>query len=113
MLDIDQEMSIISFTDDSISDDEIYKSGSSYSTSSISSESFLNQRQMNSAEILEENLDLETLKLDLTNTNTLKLYKINQDLQNINKHVDFLIYKLVCLFNFLLSKKGKQQFFIK
>jgi len=62
---------------------------------------------------IKENLDLETLKLDLTNPDTLKLYKVNQDLQNINNRVDFLIYKLVCLFNFLLSKKGKQQLFIK
>ena len=60
---------------------------------------------------LKQNLDLETLKLDLTNPDTLNLYKINQDLQNINNRVDFLIYKLVCLFNFLLSKKGKQQLF--
>ena len=60
---------------------------------------------------LKQNLDLETLKLDLTNQDTLNLYKINQDLQNINNRVDFLIYKLVCLFNFLLSKKGKQQLF--
>ena len=60
---------------------------------------------------LKQNLDLETLKLDLTNPDTSNLYKINQDLQNINNRVDFLIYKLVCLFNFLLSKKGKQQLF--
>lgn len=54
---------------------------------------------------LKENFNLESLSLDLTNHETLKLYKINQDLQTINKRVDFLIYKLVCLFNFLLSKK--------
>lgn len=54
---------------------------------------------------LRENLDLETLNLDLTNPDTLKLYKINQDLQNINNYVDYLIVKLVYLFNFLLSKK--------
>ena len=60
---------------------------------------------------LKQNLDLETLKLDLTNPDTSNLYKINQDLQNINNRVDFLIYKLVCLFNFLLCKKGKQQLF--
>jgi len=54
---------------------------------------------------LRENLNLETLNLDLTNHDTLKLYKINQDLQNINNYVDFLIVKLVYLFNFLLSKK--------
>jgi|UniRef100_A0A6C0H3H6 hypothetical protein len=75
--------------------------------------SILQNTLVNNEYTIKENLDLETLKLDLTNPNTLKLYKINQDLQNINKHVDFLIYKLVCLFNFLLSKKGKQQFFIK
>jgi hypothetical protein len=54
---------------------------------------------------LRENLNLETLNLDLTNHDTLKLYKINQDLQNINNYVDFLIVKLVYLLNFLLSKK--------
>lgn len=62
---------------------------------------------------LKENLNLETLietlNLDLTNQDTLKLYKMNQDLQNINNRVNFLIYKLLCLFNFLLSKKLDNQ----
>ena len=57
--------------------------------------SILQNTLVNNEYTIKENLDLETLKLDLTNPNTLKLYKINQDLQNINKHVDFLIYKLV------------------
>ena len=65
---------------------------------------------------LKENLNLETLietlNLDLTNQDTLKLYKMNQDLQNINNRVNFLIYKLLCLFNFLLSKKFDKQLLI-
>jgi len=60
-----------------------------------------------------KNLDLETLTLDLSNHDTLKLYKMNQELQNINNRVNFLIYKLICLFNFLLSKKSNNQLFIK
>ena len=71
--------------------------------------SILQSAIINNELALKENLNLESLKLDLTNPNTLKLYNINQDLQTINKHVDFLIYKLVCLFNFLLSKKCTSQ----
>ena len=61
---------------------------------------------------LKKNLDLEELTLDLSNPETLKLYKTNQELQSINNHVNFLIYKLVCLFNFLLSKKFDKQLLI-
>lgn len=71
--------------------------------------SILQSAIINNELALKENLNLESLKLDLTNPYTLKLYNINQDLQTINKHVDFLIYKLVCLFNFLLSKKCTSQ----
>ena len=71
--------------------------------------SILKNAIINNELSLKENLNLESLKLDLTNPYTLKLYKINQDLQTINKYVDFLIYKLVCLFNFLLSKKCTSQ----
>jgi hypothetical protein len=71
--------------------------------------SILQSAIINNELALKENLNLESLKLDLTNPCTLKLFKINQDLQTINKHVDFLIYKLVCLFNFLLSKKCTSQ----
>ena len=73
---------------------------------------FLNILQsaiLNNEIALKENLNIESLRLDLTNPDTLKLYKINQDLQTINNYVDFLIYKLVCLFNFLLSKKFTSQ----
>ena len=59
--------------------------------------------------MLKKNLNLEDLNLDLSNPETLKLYKTNQELQSINNHVNFLIYKLVCLFNFLLSKKCDMQ----
>lgn len=62
--------------------------------------------------MLKKNLDLEDLTLDLSNPETLKLYKTNQELQSINNHVNFLIYKLVCLFNFLLSKKFDIQLLI-
>lgn len=62
---------------------------------------------------LKRNLDLETKNLDLSNLETLKLYKMNLELQAINNRVDYLIYKLVCLFNFLLSKKFDIQLFIK
>jgi hypothetical protein len=62
---------------------------------------------------LKRNLDLETTNLDLSNLETLKLYKMNLELQAINNRVDYLIYKLVCLFNFLLSKKFDIQLFIK
>jgi hypothetical protein len=55
--------------------------------------------------MLKKNLDLEDLNLDLFNPETLKLYKMNLELKYINTKVDYLIYKLVCLFNFLLSKK--------
>jgi hypothetical protein len=55
--------------------------------------------------MLKKNLDLEDLNLDLANPETLKLYKMNLELKYINTKVDYLIYKLVCLFNFLLSKK--------
>lgn len=67
---------------------------------------------INNEYTLKQNFDLDNLKLDLTNHDTLNLYKVNRDLQNINNRVNFLIYKLVCLFNFLLSKKGRQQLFI-
>ena len=52
-------------------------------------------------------------RLQQINPETLKLYNANQELQAINKRVDFLIYKLVCLFNFLLSKKCDIQLLIK
>jgi hypothetical protein len=55
--------------------------------------------------MLKKNLDLKDLNLDLSNPETLKLYKMNLELKYINTKVDYLIYKLVCLFNFLLSKK--------
>ena len=55
--------------------------------------------------MLKKNLELEDLNLDLSNPETLKLYKMNLELKYINTKVDYLIYKLVCLFNFLLSKK--------
>ena len=67
---------------------------------------------INNEYTLKQNFDLDNLKLDLTNHDTLNLYKVNRDLQNINNRVNFLIYKLVCLFNFLLSKKGRHQLFI-
>ena len=67
---------------------------------------------INNEYTLKQNFDLDNLKLDLTNHDTLNLYKVNRDLVNINNRVNFLIYKLVCLFNFLLSKKGRQQLFI-
>ena len=63
--------------------------------------------------MLKKNLDLEDLTLDLSNPETLKLYKMNLELQYINTKVDYLIYKLVCLFNFLLSKKFDIQLLIK
>jgi len=62
--------------------------------------------------ILKKNLDLEDLNLDLSNPETLKLYKMNLELKYINTKVDYLIYKLVCLFNFLLSKKFDIQLLI-
>jgi len=62
---------------------------------------------------LQKNLDLKTMNLDLSNFETLKLYKMNLELQTINNRVNYLIYKLVCLFNFLLSKKFDTQLFIK
>ena len=74
--------------------------------------SIIQNTLINNEYTLKQNLDLDSLKLDLTNPDTLNLYKVNRDLQNINNRVDFLIYKLVCLFNFLLTKKGRQQLFI-
>ena len=65
---------------------------------------FQNALIMNES-MLKKNLDLEDLNLDLSNPETLKLYKMNLELKYINTKVDYLIYKLVCLFNFLLSKK--------
>jgi hypothetical protein len=62
--------------------------------------------------MLKKNLDLEDLNLDLSNPETLKLYKKNLELKYINTKVDYLIYKLVCLFNFLLSKKFDIQLLI-
>jgi hypothetical protein len=72
---------------------------------------------------LQKNLDLKTNNLDLSNLDlsnldlsnfeTLKLYKMNLELQTINNRVNYLIYKLICLFNFLLSKKFDIQLFIK
>jgi hypothetical protein len=62
--------------------------------------------------MLKKNLDLEDLNLDLSNPETLKLYKMNLELKYINNKVDYLIYKLVCLFNFLLSKKFDIQLLI-
>lgn len=75
--------------------------------------SIIQNTLINNEYTLKQNLDLDSLKLDLTNPDTLNLYKVNRDLVNINNRVDFLIYKLVCLFNFLLTKKGRQQLFIK
>ena len=74
--------------------------------------SIIQNTLINNEYTLKQNFDLDNLKLDLTNPDTLNLYKVNRDLQNINNRVNFLIYKLVCLFNFLLSKKGRQQLFI-
>jgi hypothetical protein len=62
--------------------------------------------------MLKKNLDLKDLNLDLANPETLKLYKMNLELKYINTKVDYLIYKLVCLFNFLLSKKFDIQLLI-
>jgi len=74
--------------------------------------SIIQNTLINNEYTLKQNFDLDNLKLDLTNHDTLNLYKVNRDLVNINNRVNFLIYKLVCLFNFLLSKKGRQQLFI-
>jgi hypothetical protein len=62
--------------------------------------------------MLKKNLDLKDLNLDLSNPETLKLYKMNLELKYINTKIDYLIYKLVCLFNFLLSKKFDIQLLI-
>lgn len=62
---------------------------------------------------LQKHLTMDTMTLDLSNPETFKLYKMNLELQSINTRVNFLIYKLVCLFNFLLSKKFDMQLFIK
>jgi len=81
-------------------------------TSSSTTSSFLSTLKnaiIKNESILKKNLDLEDLTLDLSNPETLKLYKTNQELQSINNHVNFLIYKLVCLFNCLLSKKFDKQ----
>ena len=82
----------------------------SSSTSSVLS--ILKTAIIKNESMLKKNLDLEDLTLDLSNPETLKLYKTNQELQSINNHVNFLIYKLVCLFNFLLSKKFDKQLLI-
>ena len=74
--------------------------------------SIIQNTLINNEYTLKQNLDLDSLKLDLTNPDTLNLYKVNRDLVNINNRVDFLIYKIVCLFNFLLTKKGRQQLII-
>ena len=83
-----------------------------YPITSSSTSSFLSILKtaiIKNESMLKKNLDLEDLTLDLSNPETLKLYKTNQELQSINNHVNFLIYKLVCLFNFLLSKKFDMQ----
>ena len=83
-----------------------------YPITSSSTSSFLSILKtaiIKNESMLKKNLDLEDLTLDLSNPETLKLYKTNQELQSINNHVNFLIYKLVCLFNFLLSKKCDMQ----
>jgi hypothetical protein len=84
-------------------------------TSSSTTSSFLSTLKnaiIKNESMLKKNLDLEDLTLDLSNPETLKLYKTNQELQYINTKVDYLIYKLVCLFNFLLSKKFYKQLLI-
>ena len=86
-----------------------------YPITSSSTSSFLSILKtaiIKNESMLKKNLDLEDLTLDLSNPETLKLYKTNQELQSINNHVNFLIYKLVCLFNFLLSKKFDKQLLI-
>ena len=83
-----------------------------YPITSSSTSSFLSILKtaiIKNESMLKKNLELEELTLDLSNPETLKLYKTNQELQSINNHVNFLIYKLVCLFNFLLSKKCDMQ----
>lgn len=86
----------------------------SYPISSSSSFlSILKNAIIKNESIVKQNLDLEDLNLDLSNPETLKLYNINIELQYINTKVDYLIYKLVCLFNFLLSKKFDIQLLIK
>ena len=86
-----------------------------YPINSSSASSFLSILKtaiIQNESMLKKNLDLEELTLDLSNPETRKLYKTNQELQSINNHVNFLIYKLVCLFNFLLSKKFDKQLLI-
>lgn len=86
-----------------------------YPITSSSTSSFLSILKtaiIKNESMLKKNLELEELTLDLSNPETLKLYKTNQELQSINNHVNFLIYKLVCLFNFLLSKKFDKQLLI-
>ena len=86
-----------------------------YPITSSSSSSFLSILKtaiIKNESMLKKNLDLEDLTLDLSNPETHKLYKTNQELQSINNHINFLIYKLVCLFNFLLSKKFDKQLLI-
>jgi hypothetical protein len=85
----------------------LYPINSSYSFLSM----FQNAIIMNES-MLKKNLDLKDLNLDLSNPETLKLYKMNLELKYINNKVDYLIYKLVCLFNFLLSKKFDIQLLI-
>ena len=86
-----------------------------YPITSSSTSSFLSILKtaiIKNESMLKKILDLEDLTLDLSNPETLKLYKTNQELQYINTKVDYLIYKLVCLFNFLLSKKFYKQLLI-
>jgi hypothetical protein len=75
--------------------------------------SIIKEALINNESVLKNNLNLENINLDLSNPETLKLYKMNQELQYINNRVDFLIYKLVCLFNFIMSKKFDIQTLIK
>ena len=65
-----------------------------YPINSSSTSSFLSILKtviIQNESMLKKNLDLEELTLDLSNPETLKLYKTNQELQSINNHVNFLI----------------------